>query len=93
MGIEVASDGSHDKLPRSERGFSVPFTYMEAGPRTPGWATAPQPLKVGQAAVLASGGPSMTIVSIRDGQANCVWMVDGQCREREFPVEALRGRN
>jgi uncharacterized protein YodC (DUF2158 family) len=47
-------------------------------------------LLVGQSVVLKSGGPTMTVVSLEDGQAQCTWFAGSTVKTHGFPVAGLK---
>ena len=47
-------------------------------------------IEVGTQVQLNSGGPVMTVASIKDGTARCMWFLDGHQRAGSFPLPAIR---
>lgn len=42
-------------------------------------------MESGDVVVLKSGGPKMTIGSIQDGKATCLWFVNDTIQQSDFP--------
>lgn len=47
-------------------------------------------IEVGATVELKSGGPTMTVASIKDGTARCMWFRDGVQKVGGFPILALK---
>jgi uncharacterized protein YodC (DUF2158 family) len=46
--------------------------------------------KVGDVVCFNSGGHPMTIISLAENSATCVWSVRGDAKSKSYPVEALK---
>ncbi|MGL4860231.1 MAG: DUF2158 domain-containing protein [Enterobacteriaceae bacterium] len=46
-------------------------------------------IKKGSVVELKSGGPSITVYEIDNGNARCVWFLQGEAKEGCFAIEAL----
>lgn len=47
-------------------------------------------IEVGATVELKSGGPAMTVASIKEGTAKCMWFLDGVQKVGGFPLPALK---